>query len=64
MDDCHAKGYPNLVGGQADALGVVHRLDHVVDELADAAVDVLDLPRLLSEDGMGRVYQWQDGQLR
>ena len=42
---------------------IMHRLDHVVDELADTAVDVLDLPRALPENGMRRVYQWQDGQL-
>ena len=45
-------------------MSVVHRLDHIVDELADAAVDVFDLPRLLPKDGVRRVYQRQDGQLR
>ena len=38
----HALGNADLNRGQADARSLVHRLEHVIDELADAAIDLFD----------------------
>lgn len=39
VDDDHAQAFPDLGGGQADAVGVLHRFDHVGGELAQGGVD-------------------------
>ena len=42
--------HAHLGSGQSGSLGVVHRLDHVVDELREPAVDPVDLAGDLLED--------------
>src|SRR5437899_3269654 len=42
VDHDDAQGHGDLRRGQADARGRVHRLDHVVEEPADRAVDLTD----------------------
>ena len=44
VDDDHALVHVDLRRGEADAFGGVHRLEHVVDELADALVDCRHRP--------------------
>ena len=39
-----------LIASQPDAIGVVHRLEHVVDESIELIVHVLDLSGLLLQD--------------
>lgn len=44
--------HTDLRGRQTHARSLVHRLDHVLDEVREAAVDVLDLGRALPEHGV------------
>ncbi len=44
--------HPNLRGGQTNPGSVVHRDEHVVDELDERAVDTVDVGRPLLEDGI------------
>ena len=52
VPDEQALLHADLRRSQAEAGGRVHGLDHVVDELHEAGVDVGDVGRLLLEDGV------------
>ena len=49
VDHADALGATDLLGGKADALGVVHALQHVLGELADIVRDLANLDGLLAE---------------
>src|SRR5687768_4298383 len=50
VDDGHALGAPHLRRGEPDALGGVHRLEHVVHELLELRTDLCNGARLLPQD--------------
>jgi len=50
VDDGDALGAPDLRSGEADPLGGVHRLEHVVHEAAQLVGDLGDRRRVLSQD--------------
>ena len=50
VDDREAFGASDLWRGQADALGRVHRLEHVVGEATQLVVHAVDRRRLLTKD--------------
>ena len=43
IDHDHPLGNPDLHGGQADAVGGIHALGHVVDQLADLRIHLLHI---------------------
>src|SRR2546422_2728837 len=49
----HVEVYPNLGGGEPDAVGVIHRLGHVVAQLADLRIDLAYGLGLLLQAGVG-----------
>ena len=56
VDDDHADGLADLRRGEADAVRLVHRLRHVVQELPQALVDALDGRTMLLQDGVARLF--------
>ena len=58
VDDRQTQGHADLRRGQADAGRGFHRLDHVVDELLQGAVDLADPLGLLAQN---RVADDEDG---
>ena len=58
IDDGDALGHADLDRGKADAVGAVHRLDHVVDKRADLRIDFRDG---LGHDFQARIGRGQDG---
>ena len=55
VDHDHALGHADLDGGQADAVGRVHALGHVVDQLADFRIHLLDILETALRRGSGAV---------
>ena len=60
VEDDHAFMHVHLRGGKAYAVGRIHGLEHVVDEAADACVD---LPHRLGDDVQAGVGVAQDLEL-
>jgi DNA recombination protein RmuC len=61
VHDDDAFGHPNLHRGQPDAVGLVHSLQHVVDQPADTAVDLVDFGGNGFQFGVGRDKNGADG---
>ena len=47
-----AVGQIDLVGGEADALVLVHQVDHFFDEFSQVGVDAFQRPRAVAERGV------------
>ena len=56
-----ALGHADLHRGQADAVGLVHAVDHVVDQPADLVIDLVDVVRDRFEARIGRGKDGADG---
>ncbi len=52
VDDEQLQSSPDLLGGQADALSGVHRLEHVADKFLDVERDLFDPAASLTQSGM------------
>src|SRR6266852_1427262 len=60
LDDHHAQPDAHLGCRQPDARGGDHRVHHVIDQLADAAIDTRHPPRLLAKDRRFLGEDWTD----
>ena len=65
LDPCHVNhaklnGHADLLGGETDALCVMHRLQHVVRKGPNSGVDFLDPPSLGAQGGMAILDNFQD----
>lgn len=60
IDHAELEGLADLLSGEADALGVVHGLDHVKTELLKREIEGSDRCSLLAEDGLIEVNNGED----
>ena len=60
LDDADPLRTTDLVGGQADARGVAHRLGHVVEKMAERPVEPMHLDRRLAQDRVAELEDRQD----
>ncbi len=60
VDDEKTVRQIDLVGGQPDAIVLVHQFEHLGDGFAQLGIDPLQLPRLVTQGGMGIFDDPQD----
>jgi hypothetical protein len=51
--------FSDLLGGEADAFGVIHRFEHVGDQLFDFGSDFFDASAFLAQDRVTVLNDWQ-----
>jgi len=60
IDYAKLDGHANLLGGETDAIGFIHRLQHVFDKRTDPGIDSVDSPSLGPQGGMAVLDDFQD----